>query len=158
MGSLVAAAKSDTDGVMAVMGADGPLGHVPAGLLLPLGKVVGDWVAAAESLIGTPYRWGGRDSVGIDCSALVQLALAAGGMAVPRNSGDQEKGIGKTVARGKLKRGDLVFWKGHVGIMVDAKTLLHANMHHAMTATEPLASAIERLEADGLPVTRYARP
>ena len=158
MAARVKAEPTGDSDVVAVMGGNGALGHVPAGLLLPLGKTVGDWVAVAESLIGTPYRFGGRDSIGIDCSALVQLALAAAGKPVPRNSGDQEKSVGEDVDAGALKRGDLVFWKGHVGIMADAGTLLHANMHHAMTATEPLAEAIRRFEAKDLPVTRYARP
>ena len=158
MAAQVRAEPAGDGGTMVAMGGDGPLGHVPAGHLLPLGSAVDDWVAVAESLAGTPYRWGGRDSVGIDCSALVQLALAAAGRAVPRNSGDQEKGIGADIGGDALRRGDLVFWKGHVGIMADAATLLHANMHHAMTAAEPLAGAVARLEAAGLPVTRYARP
>ena len=158
MGALVKTEASGADGIVRVMGSNGALGHAPARLLLPIGSTVKDWVAVAESLIGTPYRWGGRDSVGLDCSALVQLALAAAGKPVPRNSGDQELEIGKDTEPGALRRGDLVFWKGHVGIMADAETLLHANMHHAMTATEPLAEAVRRLEASGLEVTRYARP
>ena len=158
MASRVRAEAAGGSGTMAVMGGAGALGHVPARQLLPMGETVGDWVAVAESLVGTPYRWGGRDSIGIDCSALVQLALAAAGKPVPRNSGDQEKAVGGDVDAGALERGDLVFWKGHVGIMADAETLLHANMHHAMTATEPLSEAIARFEGRGLPVTRYARP
>ena len=158
MGALVKAAAADDPSTMLVMGDKEPLGHVPSGLLLPVGESVADWVAVAESLIGTPYRWGGRDSVGIDCSALVQLALAAAGRPVPRNSGDQERAVGEDVDAGALRRGDLVFWKGHVGVMADARTLLHANMHHAMSATEPLAEAVERFEGKGLAVTRYARP
>ena len=158
MGALVKTEASGTDGVVRVMGSGGALGHVPARLLRPVGSTVEDWVAVAESLIGTPYRWGGRDSVGIDCSALVQLALAAAGRPVPRNSGDQEREIGKDIGPDALERGDLVFWKGHVGIMADAETLLHANMHHAMTATEPLEEALGRLEASGLEATRFARP
>ena len=158
MGALVAAEETGDGSTMQVMGADAPIGHVPVQHLLPLGTLVEDWVAVAESMIGAPYRWGGRDSLGIDCSGLVQLALAAAGKTVPRNTGDQEKVVGETIDAGALQRGDLVFWKGHVGIMSDAETLLHANMHHARTATEPLAEAVARLEAAGLPVTRYARP
>ena len=155
-------ATASADGIMAVHavadGEDKIIGHVPAHHLRPLGHVVADWVAVAESLISTPYRWGGRDGIGIDCSALVQLSLAAGGIRAMRNSGDQEKTLGQTIDhRAGLIRGDLVFWKGHVGIMTDPDTLLHANMHHAMTATEPLTAALTRLEKIDLPATRFAR-
>ena len=155
-------ASASGKGIMAVhaaaAGEDEIIGHVPAHHLRPLGHVVADWVAVAESLIGTPYRWGGRDGIGIDCSALVQLSLAAGGIRAMRNSGDQEKTLGRTIDPSLgLVRGDLVFWKGHIGIMTDPDTLLHANMHHAMTATEPLAEALIRLENLGLPATRFAR-
>ena len=109
-------------------------------------------------MIGTPYRWGGRDSMGFDCSALVQLSLGAAGQKVMRNSGDQEKTIGRDLDHiDDLARGDLVFWKGHVGIMADGQRLLHANMHHAMTAIEELRSALPRLEKAAGPITRLAR-
>ena len=157
MAARVKAEPTNDPDVVAVMGESAALGHAPAGQLLPLDQTTGDWVAVAESLIGTPYRYGGRDSIGIDCSALVQLALAAAGKPVPRNSGDQEKAVGTDVGPDALRRGDLVFWNGHVGIMADAQTLLHANMYHAMTATEPLAEAVRRFEGKDLPVTRYAR-
>lgn len=144
---------------IAVTGAHGIIGHIPTRHALPLGVYEDDYVAVAEGLIGTPYRWGGRDSVGFDCSALVQLSLAASGVAVMRNSGDQEKTIGTTLSDiDELRRGDLVFWKGHVGIMADADRLLHANMHHAMTACESLRSALPRLESVAGPITRLARP
>ena len=108
--------------------------------------------------MGTPYRWGGRDSFGFDCSALVQLSLATAGVPVKRNSGDQEKTIGVTLdSLDELKRGDLVFWKGHVGIMQDEENLLHANMWHGMTASENLRAALPRLEEATGPVTRLAR-
>ena len=145
--------------LMAVKGPDGIIGYLPECHLLPLDQRVEDWVGVAESLIGTPYRWGGRDSIGIDCSALVQLAMAAGGYQVMRNSGSQEKTIGTTLAGlDDLRRGDLVFWPGHVGIMTDNKTLLHSNMFHAMTATEPLNQTCARLEKQGLAVSRLCRP
>lgn len=151
-------ASSATPDMMAVEGADGIIGYVPACHLIPVGKTVDDWVSVAETMIGAPYRWGGRDGIGIDCSALVQLSLAMAGIKAKRNSGDQENTLGQTLQQDAvLQRGDLVFWKGHVGIMTNPETLLHANMHHAMTATEPLAEAITRLENLGLPVTRFAR-
>ena len=148
--------------IMAIHGKDGIIGYTPAGNLRRLGDYVQDWVAIAESLIGIPYRWGGRDSIGIDCSALVQLSLAAAGIKAMRNSGEQEKTLGSTLsetldAKAPLRRGDLVFWKGHVGIMSSPEVLLHANMYHAMTAIEPLAEALVRLEGLGLTVTRFAR-
>lgn len=137
---------------------DGGTGFIPRNQITPVESRVEDWVSIAESLTGTPYRWGGRDTIGIDCSALVQLALAAGGYMAPRNSGDQERSLGRTLPPDEPpERGDLVFWKGHVGVMRDSTMLLHANMHHTMTASEPLLTAIERLQSAGLPVTRIAR-
>jgi cell wall-associated NlpC family hydrolase len=112
-----------------------------------------DWVAVAERFVGTPYLWGGRTSEGIDCSGLVQTALMAGGLASPRDSDMQEAGLGEPIAiddpAAPLARGDLMFWKGHVGIMRDPVTLLHANGWHMKTVSEPLAQARERIAANG---------
>jgi len=152
------AVRDETAGMAMIALPGGGSGFMPRCQLAPLDARSNDWVSHAEGLSGTPYRWGGRDTIGIDCSALVQLALACAGIAAPRNSGDQEKALGTTLTKeAGLRRGDLVFWKGHVGIMRDSTTLLHANMFHAMTASEPLAAAVERLEQQGLPITRIAR-
>ena len=119
---------------------------------------VRDWVAVAEHLVGSPYKWGGRCAWGLDCSALVQLALAAGGMEVPRDSGPQRQiGIGLD-DRSDLQRGDLVFWHGHVGIMQDGERLLHANAHHMAVASEPLAEAVQRIGKSTGPITALRRP
>ena len=112
-----------------------------------------DAVAVAERFLETPYLWGGRTSEGIDCSGLVQTALMAGGIASPRDSDMQEKTLGEPIAiddpSTPLARGDLMFWKGHVGIMRDSLTLLHANGWHMKTVSEPLAQARERIAANG---------
>jgi cell wall-associated NlpC family hydrolase len=109
-----------------------------------------DYVAVAERFLETPYLWGGRTSEGIDCSGLVQTALAAAGAASPRDSDMQEAALGEPVAPDKpLRRGDLVFWNGHVGIMRDAATLLHANGWHMKVVSEPLAEARARSAAKG---------
>jgi cell wall-associated NlpC family hydrolase len=115
-------------------------------------------VAVAESLIGSPYRWGGRASTGLDCSALVQLALAVAGKPVPRDSGPQHD-IGTALQDiDDLQRGDLVFWAGHVGIMQDGDRLLHANAHHMAVASEPLGVASRRIAAIAGPITALRRP
>ncbi len=134
-------------------------GYVPLHHLMTVDTCLDDWVLSAEQLMGTPYRWGGRDSIGIDCSALVQLALSGSGITSPRNSGDQEKTLGESVAdHTVLARGDLIFWKGHVGIMQDSTNLLHANAWHHMVMSEPLSHAVDRImKHDGGPVTRMAR-
>ena len=110
-----------------------------------------DWVAVAERFIETPYLWGGRTSEGIDCSGLVQTALMAGGIASPRDSDMMEASLGKRIAlddpTAPLARGDLIFWKGHVGIMRDPVTLLHANGWHMKTVSELLAQARGRIAA-----------
>ncbi|WP_417768447.1 C40 family peptidase [Stappia sp.] len=117
--------------------------------LLPLGGIVPDWVTVAEGLLGTPYLWGGRTTLGLDCSALVQIAAAEGGLVVPRDSDMQEREAGTEldISAGlpELRRGDLLFWKGHVGILRDAETLLHANGFTMSVASEPLATAIARI-------------
>jgi cell wall-associated NlpC family hydrolase len=121
--------------------------------LAELGAREPDYVAVAELFLETPYLWGGRTSEGIDCSGLVQTALTAAGVASPRDSDMQEATLGKAIAiddpRSPLARGDLIFWKGHVGIMRDPVTLLHANGWHMKTVSEPLAQACERIAANG---------
>jgi cell wall-associated NlpC family hydrolase len=121
-----------------------------------------DPVAVAERFLETPYLWGGRTSEGIDCSGLVQTALTAAGVALPRDSDMIEAALGEPIAiddpETHFKRGDLVFWKGHVGIMRDSATLLHANGWHMKTISEPLAAACERIAASGGgPVTSARR-
>ena len=124
-------------------------------------KTADDFVAVAARFVGAPYLWGGRTVQGIDCSGLVQIALEAAGRACPRDSDQQAKELG-TPLKGKfgaekLKRGDLVFWEGHVGIMADETRLLHANGHHMETVIEPLAEAVERISQSGLEVSTVRR-
>jgi cell wall-associated NlpC family hydrolase len=116
-----------------------------------------DFVSVAEQFLHTPYLWGGKTVTGIDCSGLVQTALHACGIDAPRDSDMQEHGLGADVSAEKRQRGDLVFWKGHVGIMQDAKTLLHANGHDMMVVSEPLKVAMDRIAAKGSSVTAIKR-
>jgi cell wall-associated NlpC family hydrolase len=121
-----------------------------------------DPVAVAEQLIHAPYLWGGKSSLGLDCSALAQLALDAAGIAAPRDSDMQERSVGSSLPVTPdltgLRRGDLVFWKGHVGLMLDDRQLLHANGHHMLVAGEPLQVAVDRISAKGGgPVTSIRR-
>ncbi len=120
-----------------------------------------DWVAVAQRFIGVPYVWGGKTSAGLDCSGLIQLALQAAGTNPPRDADMQEAAIGTAVdcdARfANLQRGDLVFWDGHVGVMVDADMLLHANAFHMEVACEPLAQAAARIAQTAGPVTSIKR-
>jgi hypothetical protein len=116
--------------------------------LLPSGENQKEFVAVAERLLHAPYLWGGKTSIGIDCSGLVQISLDAAGIAAPRDTDLQEQALGLSIAvdpdLAGLRRGDLVFWRGHVGIMRDETTLLHANAHHMLVASEPLRIARDR--------------
>jgi cell wall-associated NlpC family hydrolase len=114
--------------------------------LVPIGQAEADYVAVAERFVGTPYLWGGRESLGLDCSGLVQQALYASGLACPRDS-DQQAVMGEPVAA--LRRGDLVFWRGHVAIMISAADIIHANAWHMAVVIEPLAEAVARINSRG---------
>ncbi|MDB5573043.1 MAG: hypothetical protein JWR79_200 [Tardiphaga sp.] len=111
--------------------------------------VARDFVAIAERFLGTPYLWGGKSSLGIDCSGLVQIALNASGVGCPRDSDMQRDRLGAGVSLSDVRRGDLLFWKGHVAIARDATTMVHANAHHMATAIEPIRDAIARIAAAG---------
>jgi cell wall-associated NlpC family hydrolase len=156
LGALTEAKERDGDFVAT---RDGH--YLWAAHLSPLESFVTDYVSVAERFLGTPYLWGGRSSLGLDCSALVQLAMAAAGMACPRDS-DMQESLGQPIATGEalrgLERGDRVHWKGHVGIMTDAETLLHANGFHMQVVMEPLAGARDRIAEMGAgPITAIRR-
>ncbi len=123
--------------------------YVVAAHTLPIDEHASDYVSVAELLMYTPYLWGGTTSFGIDCSGLVQLAMRIAGKSVLRDTDMQEKTIGAELGfaamDGGLKRGDLIFWKGHVGIMKNATTLIHANGHSMTVAVEKLENALERI-------------
>jgi cell wall-associated NlpC family hydrolase len=118
--------------------------------LKPADSFASDFVAVAEMFRHVPYYWGGKSVQGLDCSGLVQLALEACGISALRDTDMQEATLGEKLMLNDLEtlqRGDLVFWKGHVGIMTDPETLLHANGHHMMVVAEPLKEAVERIAA-----------
>ncbi|OYU91430.1 MAG: peptidase P60 [Bradyrhizobiaceae bacterium PARB1] len=134
--------------------------HIPKQHVAELTFVEPDFVAVAERFVGTPYLWGGKSSLGIDCSGLVQIALTAAGTGCPRDSDMQESGLGRALSQGEmqtLKRGDLIFWNGHVAIVRDADTIVHANAHHMMTAIENTKGAIARIATTGSKVTSIKR-
>jgi cell wall-associated NlpC family hydrolase len=135
--------------------------YVPAAHLAPIGENATDFVAVAERFLGVPYLWGGKTALGLDCSGLVQIALAACGVACPRDSDMQEEALGRAVDAAKhpaaMIRGDLVFWKGHVAIVRDAATILHANAFHMAVVSEPITDVIARISAAGSEITGVRR-
>ena len=155
MGSRLAVARED--GSFAVT-RDGQ--YLPKAHLAPLGHREPDFVAVAERFVGTPYLWGGKSSLGIDCSGLVQVSLTAAGIGCPRDSDMQQAGLGRALEpheRSSLLRGDLIFWKGHVAIVRDRTTMVHANAHHMATAIEPIDPAIARIRQAGSEVVAIKR-
>jgi cell wall-associated NlpC family hydrolase len=135
-------------------GHDHYVGYLPADRLGPVDgaarvEAAGDPVERAQAFIGLPYIWGGRGGAGIDCSGVIQRALAAADIAAPRDSDMQREALGTSLPDdAPLARGDLVFFPGHVGMMADADTLIHATRHHGTTVEEPLAAVIARIEAE----------
>lgn len=122
-----------------------------------------DPVAVAERFLGVPYLWGGKSSLGLDCSALVQTALLACGTSSPRDSDMQERDLGgerldPAGPLSQLKRGDLLFWKGHVAMVRDAATMIHATGHTMTVVVEGLAEGIARIAAAGSPLRTVIRP
>ena len=124
-------------------------GHfVPLQHLKPITHRHPDFIAVFEQFLGIPYLWGGNSIWGMDCSGAVQLALNAAGIKCPRDTDMQITELGDTLPPdAPLQRGDLIFWQGHVGVMTDPKTLIHANAHHMAVAIEPLANAVARIQA-----------
>ena len=125
------------------------VGYVPSNHIVSLNHRVKDWVAIAELSLGTPYKWGGRDTIGIDCSALLQLSYQTYGEDIPRNTSQQVNLKKKHIKDIEdLKRGCVVFWERHVGIMIDKFNCIHANAFHMQTKTEPLNQIINRIGKD----------
>jgi cell wall-associated NlpC family hydrolase len=134
--------------------------YLPRRHVGPIDRHADDFVAVAEQFAGTPYLWGGKSSLGIDCSGLVQVSLNAAGMGCPRDSDMQQDGLGRALDAAesrKLRRGDLMFWNGHVAIARDADTIVHANAHHMATTIENTREAIARIKAAGSEITAIKR-
>ena len=145
---------------------DGAFAVTQEGWYLPLPHVggidhrAGDFVAVAERFVGTPYLWGGKSSLGIDCSGLVQVSLNAAGTGCPRDSDMQQDALGRALDGAeskKLRRGDLIFWKGHVAIVRDTDSIVHANAHHMATVIENTREAIARIKAAGSEIAAIKR-
>ena len=122
---------------------------LPVAHLAPIDNREGDPAAVAERFLGTPYLWGGNSGHGIDCSGLVQAAALACCIPCPGDSDQQARAFGGAPLDAPYTRNDLLFWTGHVALVVDDTTLIHANAHHMAVAYEPIEVAIARIEAQG---------
>jgi Bacterial dipeptidyl-peptidase Sh3 domain/NlpC/P60 family len=155
MGALITVTHED--GAFAVT-RDGwylPLPHVGR-----IDRREDDFVGVAEHFAGTPYLWGGKSGLGIDCSGLVQVSLNAAGTGCPRDSDMQQDSLGRALDASeskRLRRGDLIFWKGHVAIVRNADTIVHANAHHMATTIENTSDAIARIRAAGSEILAIKR-
>jgi cell wall-associated NlpC family hydrolase len=144
-----------------------------AGHTAPMRDRAADPVAVMEAYLGTPYFWGGRTSLGLDCSGLIQQGYELAGLAIPRDADMQEawfasagraemifeEGGARLWEEGALQRGDIVYWPGHTGVMVDAERMLHANATAMATTCDPLRPVAERLEREeGTAVSSIVRP
>ena len=152
LGARLAVARSEGSFAVTASG-----GHVPMRHLVPTAAAEPDFVAIAERFVGTPYLWGGKTSLGLDCSGLVQVALTACGVACPRDSDMQEAALGKSVSLAGLQHGDLIFWKGHVAIARGRNSMIHANAFHMAVAIEPVAESLARIGAASSQVTSVRR-
>jgi cell wall-associated NlpC family hydrolase len=155
MGAMVTVVREDGPFVVTRDGWYLPRQHVGS-----IDRHAEDFVAVAEQFAGTPYLWGGKSSLGIDCSGLVQVSLNAAGTGCPRDSDMQQDGLGRILGlaeSSKLQRGDLIFWKGHVAIVRDADSIVHANAHHMATVIENTRDAIARIRAAGSEIAAIKR-
>jgi cell wall-associated NlpC family hydrolase len=155
MGSVIAVVREDGAFVVTREG-----WYLPRQLVGGLDRHEEDFVAVAERFVGTPYLWGGKSSLGIDCSGLVQVSLNAAGTGCPRDSDMQQGGLGRELSPAeakKLRRGDVIFWNGHVAIVRDADTIVHANAHHMATVIENTRGAIARIKAAGSEIAAIKR-
>ena len=155
MGALLQVAQIEGD----FAELSGNAGFVFAKHLAPIGQYEGDHVDVARCFLHAPYRWGGRSSIGLDCSGLIQMTLAACGINCPRDTDMQEQTLGIPIVHdlAALRRGDLVFWKGHVGIVSAPDMLLHATGYVMQVIEEPLQAAVDRIAGQGLPITSIKR-
>ncbi|RMD89595.1 MAG: peptidase P60 [Alphaproteobacteria bacterium] len=150
LAGLLVVARTEEEEPFAPLAAEG--GWVSRRQIAALSTPARDPVAVAELFLGAPYLWGGRTALGLDCSALVQLALTLAGIALPRDSDLQlaacREDLATPVARTEARRGDLAFFPGHVGIMCDATRLVHANATHMAVSIDPLSEVVARLGRD----------
>ncbi len=134
-------------------------GFLPRQHLMPCDQPATDPALETLMFLGTPYLWGGNSRWGVDCSGLVQSALLACAIPCPGDSDLQQTAFGPALPPGSArKRGDLLFWKGHVALVHDAHTMIHANAHHMMTRLENIEKALRRLDKEGIPLAAHIRP
>ena len=155
MGAALAITRDDSPFAVTSDGHYVPWQHLGA-----LDTKAPDFVAVAERFVGVPYLWGGKSAFGIDCSGLVQISLTSAGTGCPRDSDMQCAGLGRELSVDETKhlgRGDLIFWKGHVAIVRDAETIVHANAHHMATVIENTRDAIARIKTAGSEIVAIKR-
>ncbi|MEE8188255.1 MAG: NlpC/P60 family protein [Kiloniellales bacterium] len=160
-------AVGGTDGAYSQVRFGGQQGWLYSRHLAPLGDSAPDYVETALQFLGVPYLWGGKGSLGMDCSGHIQVVLARAGIPCPRDSDTQAESLGQAVdwqpGRTRLQRGDLIYFPGHVAIALDETQVVSANAHAMMVSIEPLSELEERVKAESggtgiTAVRRLARP
>ena len=123
------------------------LGWIPVRQVQLKTKFATNPVEVAKLFLNSPYLWGGNTSLGIDCSGLIQVSMSLCGLKCPGDSDQQLAKLGQNIDIDTTQeKGDILFWKGHVALALNARQVLHANAYHMSTVIEELSEVTFRIK------------